>query len=172
MSKNARTALILASIHEAHNTFTTDGGDIYEFAGAVLPFGRVDVIESPTDSLDVAVGRPPRPQPARRVVAHLSLGASHGLMVALVTYAEASGDDLAHGRTIAGTGTIRGDGTVGRIIGLRAKATATRDIGADVLLFPAQLAGQLDDFDAGSMRLLPVRTLDEAIAALAAPISS
>jgi PDZ domain-containing protein len=87
-------------------------------------------------------------------------------MVALVTYADASGDDLGRGRTIAGTGTIRSDGTVGRILGVRAKATAARAVGADVLLFPAQLADQLAGFDARGMQLLPVRTLDEAIVAL------
>ena len=56
---------------------------------------------------------------------------------------------------------------MGRIVGVRAKATAAREVGADVLLFPAELADQLAGFDAGGMRLLPVRTLDEAIVALA-----
>lgn len=159
---------VLGDLRE-HNTFTTAGGDLYEFVGAQLPFGRIDVIESPTDSLDVAVGgRLARSLPGAWY-RDLSLGASHGLMVALVTYAAESGEDLAQGRSIAGTGTIRSNGTVGRIIGLRAKATAARDIGADVLLFPAELADQLAGFDAGAMRLLPVRTLDEAIEALGGP---
>ena len=93
----------MADLRE-HNTFTTDGGDVYEFAGAALPFGRVDVIESPTESLDVAVGgRLARSLPGAWY-RDLSLGASHGLMVALVTYADASGEDLARGRAIAGTG--------------------------------------------------------------------
>jgi hypothetical protein len=158
---------VMADLRD-HNTFTTDAGDVYEFAGAALPFGRIDVIESPTESLDVAVGgRLARSLPGAWY-RDLSLGASHGLMVALVTYAAAAGDDLAHGRAIAGTGTIRSDGSVGPILGLRAKATAARRIGADVLLFPADLAAQLAGFDPGSMRLLPVRSLDDAIAALAA----
>ena len=53
-----------------------------------------------------------------------------------------------------------------RIGGLRAKAEAAREVGADVLLFPAEQAAVLADFDPGTMRLLPVSTLDEAIAAL------
>jgi hypothetical protein len=150
----------------ARNTFTTAAGETYAFDGAELPFGRVDVIESPVESLEVAVGgRLARSLPGGWY-RDLSLGASHGLMVALVTYAEASGTDLARGRAVAGTGSIRSDGTVGRIVGLRAKATAARDVGADVLLFPAALVDQLAGFDAGGMALLPVRTLDEAITGL------
>ena len=153
---------VMADLRE-HNTFTTDAGDTYEFSGAALPFGRVDVIVSPTDALNVSVGGSLARSLPGAWYRNLSLGASHGLMVALVTYAHASGHDLAAGRVIAGTGTIRSNGTVGSISGLRAKATAARAVGADVLLFPAQLADQLAGFDAGDMELLPVRTLDEAI---------
>jgi hypothetical protein len=35
------------------------------------------------------------------------------------------------------------------------------------MLFPAQQAADLDGFDPGDMRLIPVTSLDEAIAALA-----
>ena len=51
-----------------------------------------------------------------------------------------------------------------------AKATAARDVGADVMLFPAAQAEQLAGFDAGSMRLMPVASLDEAIAVLHAAV--
>ena len=88
-------------------------------------------------------------------------------MVALVAYSYGADHDLARGRTIAGTGKILADGAVGAIGGLRAKAEAARDVGADVLVFPAQQAAQLAGFAAGGMELLPVTTLDEAIAGLA-----
>jgi PDZ domain-containing protein len=88
-------------------------------------------------------------------------------MVALIAYAHGSGRDLAGGRTIAGTGRVFADGSVGTIGGLRAKATAARDAGADVLLFPASQQDRLDGFDPGSMRLVPITSLDAAIAALA-----
>jgi hypothetical protein len=154
---------------EQRNTLTLAGGEHYEFAGPRLPFRRVDVIDVPSDDLDVAVGgRLARTWPGSWF-RDLALGSSHGLMVALVSYAYGSGDDLADGRAIAGTGTIRGDGSVGSIGGLRAKATAAREIGADVLLFPAHQAAQLDGFEPGVMRLLPVTSLDEAIEALAGP---
>ncbi len=90
-------------------------------------------------------------------------------MVALVSYVNETGDDLARGRSIAGTGAITSDGTVRPIGGLRPKATAAKRVGADVLLFPAVQVAELADFDAGTMRLIPVNTLREAVAALAAP---
>jgi hypothetical protein len=157
---------VLEHLHDV-NTFTIRGGGTFEFRGAAMPFGRVDVIELPAEDLDVMVGGVLAETLPGSWYRNLSLGSSHGLMVALVAYVYGSGDDLARGRTIAGTGKMLSDGTVGGIGGLRAKATAARDIGADVLLFPAQQADQLDRFEAGSMRLIPVVSLDDAIDALA-----
>jgi hypothetical protein len=71
-------------------------------------------------------------------------------MVALVSYACASGKDLAAGRTIAGTGKIRGD----------------------VLVFPARQERLLTGFDAAGMRSTPVDSLDDAIVALAGRLRS
>ena len=150
----------------ALNTITTVSGDSYDFQGSSMPFRRVDVIDMPRDGLDAAIGGPLARTLPGSWLRDLSLGASHGLMVALVSYVHGSGDDLARGRSVAGTGTIRSDGSVGRIKGLAAKAAAARDIGADVLLFPAAQAKELASFDAAAMRLMPVATLDEAIDAL------
>ena len=150
----------------AVNTITTTSGDSFTFDGPTIPFGRVDVIEVPRDGLRAVVGgRLARTLPGAWY-RDLALGASHGLMVALVSYVHGSGDDLAAGRAIAGTGRIRSDGSLGTISGLVAKATAARNVGADVMLFPAAQVEQLADFDAGSMQLIPVASLDEAIAAL------
>jgi hypothetical protein len=157
---------ILAELHDV-NTFTSDDGATYRFRGAVLPYGRIDVIELP-DDLDVTVGGRFAGTLPGSWWRNLSLGSSHGLMVALVAYSYGADHDLAGGRTIAGTGKILADGAVGAIGGLRSKAAAARAVGADVLLFPAQQAAQLAGFDAGTMELVPVTTLDEAIAALAA----
>ncbi len=98
---------------------------------------------------------------------NLSLGTSHGLMVALVSYASESDIDLAAGRSIAGTGGINGDGTVRTIGDLPAKARAARQIGADILLFPASQSSELAGFEPGVMQLVPVTTLAGAVAALA-----
>ena len=94
-----------------------------------------------------------------------------GAMVALVTYADVSGLDLAQGRHIAGTGGILGDGTVTRIGGLPAKARAARRAGADVLLVPASQVGELDDVDLAGVQVVPWRTLGDAIAWLSQPIT-
>jgi hypothetical protein len=156
----------VGGLHDEVNTFTTLGGETFEFSGRAIPFRRVDVIDAPSGSLDVTVGgRLARTLPGAWF-RHLAVGSSHGLMVALVSYVYASGDDLAAGRTIAGTGRIRGDGVVGSIGDLWSKAVAARDVGADVLLFPAHQVELLDGFNAGEMRLLPVATLADAIAAL------
>lgn len=152
-----------------HNTFTTAVGARFEFAGGRLPYGRIDVIDRPVTRLDVAVGGALATTPIGSWYRDLALGSSHGLMVALVSYAYASGADLAAGRAIAGTGRIRGDGVVGRIGGLRAKAAAARDIGADVLLFPALQADDLAEFDPAGMTLIPVASLADAITALRTP---
>jgi hypothetical protein len=149
------------------NTITTADGARYEFAGAVIPFSRVDVIDTAPNDLHVTVGGRLAQTLPGSWFRDLALGRSHGLMVALVSYVFASGDDLATGRAIAGTGTIRADGTVGPIGGLRSKATAARHVGADVLLYPAAQRAHLDGFRPGSMRLCAVDTLDDAIAALA-----
>jgi Lon protease (S16) C-terminal proteolytic domain len=118
-------------------------------------------------SVDAAIGGPFAGTMPISWYRNLSLGTSHGLMVALVSYVDGSGDDLAAGRAIAGTGGIDDDGTVRPIGDLRAKARAARQVGADVLLFPAAQRGDLAEFDAGSMQLVPVTTIEEAVAALA-----
>lgn len=98
----------------------------------------------------------------------LSVGASHGLMVGLVTYASVSGEDLAGGRHVAGTGVLAEDGSVGIIGGLVAKALGARRAGVDVLLVPAAQQHELDGLDLGGMQVLPVGTLDDAIVQLRA----
>lgn len=98
----------------------------------------------------------------------MSMGSSHGLMVGLVTYAAVSGEDLAAGRHIAGTGQLSADGSVSRIGGLAAKASGARRAGADVLLVPAGQRLELDAFDADGMRILGVDSLKDAIVQLRA----
>jgi len=93
----------------------------------------------------------------------MSMGASHGLMVGLVTYAAMVDEDLAGGRHVAGTGQLAADGSVERIGGLRAKAAGARRAGADVLLVPASQQHELHGFDLGGMRVLAVHSLGDAI---------
>ena len=150
------------------NTFATRDGDTFEFAGEVFPYRAIDTVVTPTRAVDVVVGGWLARTPAGRWWRNLATGSSHGLMVALVAYTHASGEELGSGLTVAGTGSMRPDGSVGRIGGLRAKAGAARDAGADLLLYPADQTEELAGLPLRGMEVVGVATLDEAIAALQA----
>lgn len=64
-------------------------------------------------------------------------GPSAGLMLSLGLYDKLTPDDLTRGRSIAGTGTIRCDGSVGPIGGIEQKIAAAEAVGAEVFLAPA-----------------------------------
>jgi Lon-like protease len=95
-------------------------------------------------------------------------GPSAGLMWALGLYDLLTPGDLTGGRTIAGTGTIDRDGTVGPIGGILDKVVAARESGADILLVPTDNLGEVRDVDRGAMRVVPVGTFEDALAALGA----
>lgn len=144
-------------------SFTTATGETYTVEGAELPYGHVRVIDLAPQGLEASIGgRWSRLAPVAWF-RNLSLGSSHGMMVALLTYAHVADADLAQGRHIAGTGGIRHDGRLSRIGGLPSKAQAAKRAGADVLIFPASQADQLSAFDPGTMELAPVETLADAI---------
>lgn len=149
--------------------FSTADGATYVVAGSVLPYQRARAVDLPPEGLQAGLGGRYEQVWPVRWIRKLALGRSHGLVVALAAYVDASGEDLARGRHVAATGSIRGDGQVGPIGGLWAKAAAARHAGVDVLVFPAEQADELDGFDPGAMRLIAVHSLTEAIAGLAEP---
>jgi hypothetical protein len=151
--------------------FTTRTGHTYVVDGRELPYGRIHTLDLAPVGLQASIAPPWARVAPVEWFRSLSLGSSHGMMVALMTYADASGHDLAQTRHIAGTGGIRGDGTVTRIGGLEAKAQAARRQGVDVLLFPASQAPELEGFDARGMQLVPITTLDDAIRYLDRPLA-
>jgi PDZ domain-containing secreted protein len=157
----------LAHLSPDRNSFTTADGSNVEFRGAELPYRDVEIVVVPTESVEVVVGGWLATTPVGRWYRNLASGSSHGLMVALVAYTYASGDEIGQGLSIAGTGTMRADGSVGRVKGLIAKATAARRAGADVLLFPRDQESELEGFERGTMDLVPVASIDEAVEALA-----
>lgn len=140
-------------------TFTTSDGATHDVDDDLLPYRNIWFVDA-VDDVDAAVGGH---GPPYSWIRSMSMGSSHGLMVGLVTYTGVTGEDLAAGRHIAGTGQLHGDGTVGTIGGLPAKAAGARRAGADVLLVPAAQADQLDSFDPGPMRVLEVVSLQDAI---------
>ena len=101
-------------------------------------------------------------------------GPSAGLAFTLALIDELSPGDLTGPQEVAVTGTIALDGTVGAIGGLTQKVSAVHQNGIKVFLVPASQA-ELDDperlqrlIDAGrgEVEIIPVATLDEALAVL------
>lgn len=159
--ESLRHALQASAGHD-HLSFETRAGERHVVASDALPYRHLEVVDLAPDVAAAVGGQ----GPPYSWIRSMAMGSSHGLMVGLTTYAGVADVDLAAGRHIAGTGRLLGDGTVGSIGGLEAKAGAARRSGADVLLFPAGQAHVLAGFDPGAMRLVPVTSLDEAIAAL------
>ncbi len=151
---------------QGRTEFTTRTGRTYAVSGPQLPYEQVRLVDRAPPGLQASVVGWIGSTPPARWFRNLGLGSSHGMMVALVTYAEAAGVDLARGRHIAGTGGITGAGDIIPISGLGAKAEAARDNDVDVLVYPAEQKAVLTSFDARGMELIPVRTLDEAIGEL------
>lgn len=90
-------------------------------------------------------------------------GPSAGLMIALTVFDQADPGDLTRGRVVAGTGTMDLDGRVGPVGGVPQKVRAARAAGATILLAPPEEAAEARAVAGRDLRVLPVRTLAEAI---------
>jgi len=93
-------------------------------------------------------------------------GPSAGLMFTLEIMDQLTEDEITKGNRIAGTGTIRRDGTVGSIGGVQQKVYGAIDAGAIAVLIPA---GNFDDavVAAGDdIEVVRVETIDDAVAFL------
>ena len=95
-------------------------------------------------------------------------GPSAGMMYTLAVMELLGPDDLTGAGTIAGTGTISSDGVVGAIGGIRQKVVAAEAAGAEVMLVPASNYQEALTAPRGSLELIPVANLDEALEAIAA----
>lgn len=81
---------------------------------------------------------------------------------------DGAGGDLTGGRTVAGTGTIEPDGTIGAVGGVSLKTQAAGRDGASVFLVPeAECSDARAELPKG-MRLIPVSTLSDAVSSLRA----
>ena len=90
-------------------------------------------------------------------------GSSAALAYALAIADMLDPADLAAGRRIAATGTVDVDGRVGSVGGIAAKLTAARDAGADLILVPAENAGEVRD---RAQRVVGVESLMDALSVL------
>ncbi|KQX52712.1 MULTISPECIES: S16 family serine protease [unclassified Streptomyces] len=97
-------------------------------------------------------------------------GPSAGLLFSLGIVDKLDGDgnggDLTGGRTVAGTGTIEPDGTVGAVGGVSLKTQAAARDGATVFLVPkAECSDARAELPKG-LRLVPVTALSDAVSSL------
>lgn len=128
-----------------------------------------------TDNTE-AVGNPPTKINAGNIG-----GPSAGLMFTLQVYSQVANKDLKAGRTIAGTGTIDPDGTVGPIGGIEKKVYAASEEGATIFLAPDDpVTKEIKKYDPHyvnnyhlalraakklhtKMKIVPVKSLNDAI---------
>jgi Lon-like protease len=98
-------------------------------------------------------------------------GPSAGLMFSLAVVDKLTTGNLAGSKFVAGTGTIKPDGTVGRIGGIVHKMTAARDAGATVFLVPAENCYEATSDKLPGLQLVKVDNLRGAVNALHAVTS-
>jgi PDZ domain-containing protein len=90
-------------------------------------------------------------------------GPSAGMMFTLEIINQMTEEDITDGLRIAGTGTIRRDGTVGPIGGVKQKVFAAIDAGATVVFIPAN---NYDDalLAAGDdIKVVRIETIDDPL---------
>jgi PDZ domain-containing protein len=97
-------------------------------------------------------------------------GPSGGQMLTLAIIDKLAGDgkggDLTGGRNIAGTGTIDDNGNVGAVGGVALKTQAAARDGATVFLVPRGECADAKVNTPSGLRLVPVNTLNDSVAAL------
>lgn len=94
-------------------------------------------------------------------------GPSAGMMFALGIVDKLTPGSLTGGKFVAGTGTIDDDGAVGPIGGISLKTIGARDKGAQFFLTPADNCEEAAKDTPKGLTLVKVKTLDDAMAALA-----
>ena len=138
--------------------------------------GTIQLIASPDDATRTIVGFYPfdtttvgtSPFPITISTEGIG-GPSAGLAFTLTLIDELTPGELTGGKKIAVTGTIDVNGKVGAIGGLPQKASAVRQTGAKYFLVPASQSdlAEAQAVVGDDLTLIPVATLDDALAALA-----
>lgn len=92
-------------------------------------------------------------------------GPSGGMIFTLAVIELLTKESLLNGRSVAGTGTIDEDGTIGPIGGIQEKLIAAKRAGVDLFLAPKENCSELSSIPEG-ITVAAVGTIDEAVAAL------
>lgn len=142
---------------------------------AEYPDGRTGIGIILTDKVSVTTN------PKATIDAKGIAGPSGGLMFALEIYNQLTNDSINKDRNIAGSGTIDANGNVGEIGGVDKKVIAADKAGATIFFTPYvevpkwllkyeekgmtnyQLAKKTAQQYAPNMKIIPVRTFDDAI---------
>jgi PDZ domain-containing protein len=95
-------------------------------------------------------------------------GPSAGMIFAIGIVEKMTPEDLLRGRKIAGTGAITADGNVQGIGGIEEKMIGAARKGATLFLAPRENCPDIKNVP-DNLKVIPVSTLSEAIAALRAP---
>ena len=93
-------------------------------------------------------------------------GPSAGMMHTLAIIDTLTQGELTKGHVIAGTGTIKMDGTVGNIGGIRQKVPAAEAAGASHILVPAGNYDSALTADFNHIEIIPIDTISDAVAFL------
>lgn len=89
-------------------------------------------------------------------------GPSAGLVFSLAIYDTITEGALTGGASVAGTGTISGQGNVGPISGIVQKMHASERAGADLFLAPEDNCEDVAGNEPGGLTVVPVATFEEA----------
>ncbi len=93
-------------------------------------------------------------------------GPSAGLSFTLGVIGDLSRGDLTGGKTIAVTGTINPDGTVGDVGGVAQKTVAVRNAGATAFLVPPSEVAVAQKHAGSHLKIIKVANLEDALNAL------
>ncbi len=93
-------------------------------------------------------------------------GPSAGLIFSLAIVDSLTPEQLAAGRSIAGTGTISQNGRVGPIGGIVQKMYGASENGAEVFIAPRSNCAEVVGNEPVGLDVIAVRTLEEAVKAL------
>jgi PDZ domain-containing protein len=90
-------------------------------------------------------------------------GPSAGMMHTLAIIDTLTEGELTKGHVIAGTGTIKVDGTVGNIGGIRQKVVGAEAAGAEYILVPQGNYDSALTAERAVIEIVPIATIDDAI---------
>lgn len=93
-------------------------------------------------------------------------GPSAGLMMALNVYNLLLNEDITKGKTIAGTGTIEIDGSVGPVGGVKQKIIAAKRVGAELVLVPTSNFDEAEEFIDENTEIIAINSFTEALSVI------